>query len=175
MTSGKLFEFAENKKITIKSILTSAIEKHINKLREIGYEQLDTKKKNLLQEIDIFIKLTELDVYLLKLAGRYKLSMNLVSSQLAQRFITLLNITPTPTKGNEFSQLLLICFECADVIKQDADVYRYAKEGIDNVNINNRDTYKLLTYKEKKIVKAKDSSELRKKRILKMSRNLKKQ
>ncbi len=168
------FKFTKLQRQDIKKLLVKAIDKDIKSKREL-YESnmLDMKRKCSIAQIDIFIKFTELDVDCFKLAGRNRPPLNWFSSQLAERFHSHLEINVTPTKGNEFSEILSICYESTNMIKPDADVYRYANAGIKAINVNKRNVYKLLTKDELSIARAVDSHEQRKRRILTEKRKIK--
>lgn len=176
------FKFSVEKNNEISKLLIDAINRHI-KIKSKLYDQniadqelLSKRQSSLIAKISIFIKLTELDIDILNRVGRYQISLNWISSQLAERFSSMFEIKPTPARNNDFSKILLICFECASVVKcgkdEHVDVYRYAKQGIDAIATNKRDTYKLLTGVERKIVEAKDNADLKKSRDLVLKKKM---
>lgn len=166
------YRFPEDIKSNINEILLKAIHKYyeinVNLIDQTSQANGSHHTKSL---INLFIRETEQDVECLKLAGRYKYPLNRFSSQLAERFISLLGIEPTPTKGNAYSSILLICFECAGVVNQDANVYRYAKAGIENIHGNKSDVYKLLSINERSRVESAENADKIKKQSITIKRN----
>lgn len=162
------FKFLENQRKLIKQLLESAITKHVID-RYVETDQVK-RKKELEQEIGTFVATTELDVHDLKTFGRYKIHPNTFSAQLAERFSTSFGINVTPTRENEFCQILLLCLECAAAIDEGVDVYRYAKAGIDSIKPKERANFDLLSSVERPIIEAVHGVEKMRKRAATLKR-----
>ncbi|MDO9206514.1 hypothetical protein [Methylotenera sp.] len=158
------FTFTTRQRLQVSSLLKRIIKKRIDQGGAFTQS---------IAQINIFTKLTELDVNDLRDAGRYQLHPNWLAAQLAERFSTLLGIELRRT-SKDFLQLLSICLESAGTTEPNTNVYRYAANGIKAVSGSDRDVYKLLTPAELRTAKAMDGNSSRKKRILTESRKKKK-
>lgn len=160
----KKFKFTIQQHEQLERLLTSAID------RAASDQTVAEASK---ARINIFISLTELDVHDLRSAGRYAIRLSWFASQLAERFNTLLGIKPTPTQSKSYYSTLQVCYECAEVIATDTNIYRYAKDGIDAISIKNSESYKLLSNKERSIAESIDNAKKLKKRSLVKKRKIK--